>query len=134
MHPIEEIDSKQLHHLLRLSALPKPKSAEEETKMLSILHSQLYFVRDIQNVDTEGVEALQRISDETEEGMKENTIGMKDLVEAFGKEEIQGRNRRPRRVRFDVAKTQVEDWDVLGTAKQTVRTARGSYFVVNGIR
>src|SRR4030081_3089495 len=57
--PAEEITPKQLHHLLRLSALPQPKSPEEEAEMLKTLHSQLHFVRDIQSVITDGVEPLQ---------------------------------------------------------------------------
>src|SRR6266516_5495727 len=42
-----EVTPKQLHHLLRLSALPQPSSSEEETKMLQTLSSQLHFVMEI---------------------------------------------------------------------------------------
>jgi len=88
-------------------------------------------VKDIQSVDTEGVEPLQSIRDETEEGKKEATIGMEELREALGKEEIKGRNRRPRRKREEVVDTgKEEDWDVLRTAGRTV----GRYFVVNSGR
>jgi hypothetical protein len=120
-----------LHHLLRLSALPLPKSPEEEAEMLKTLHAQLHFVKDIQKVDTEGVEPLQSIRDETEEGIKDITIGMEKLKEAFEKEEIKGRNRRPRRRRGElVDPNEVEDWDVLGTAGEKVELAGGKYFVV----
>lgn len=99
--------------------------------MLKILHSQLHFVKDIQKVDTEGVEPLQSIRDETEQGIKETTIGMAELKKALEKEEIKGRNMRPRRKREEVVEKQkVEDWDVLGTAGETVELAGGKYFVV----
>ncbi|PMD22699.1 hypothetical protein NA56DRAFT_678803 [Hyaloscypha hepaticicola] len=129
--PSEEITPAKLHHLLRLSALPLPTSPKEEAEMLKTLHSQLHFVKDIQKVDTEGVEPLQSIRDETEEGVKDITIGMEELKEAFEKEEIEGRNRRPRRRRVEVVDTnEVEDWDVLGTAGEKVELAGGQYFVV----
>jgi Asp-tRNA(Asn)/Glu-tRNA(Gln) amidotransferase C subunit len=129
--PSEEITPAKLHHLLRLSALPLPKSPEEEAEMLKTLHSQLHFVKDIQKVDTEGVEPLQSIRDETEEGIKDITIGMKELEEAFEKEEIKGRNKRPRRKRGEAVGTKgVEDWDVLGTAGEKVELAGGKFFVV----
>jgi len=127
----EEITPAKLHHLLRLSALPLPKSPEEEAQMLKILHSQLHFVKDIQKVDTEGIEPLQSIRDETEEGIKAITIGMEELKEAFEKEDIKGRNRRPRRRRDEVSDTkEAEDWDVLGAASEKVELAGGKYFVV----
>ncbi|KAE9375755.1 hypothetical protein N431DRAFT_437257 [Stipitochalara longipes BDJ] len=129
--PSEEITPSKLHHLLRLSALPLPKSPEEEAQMLEILHSQLHFVKDIQKVDTDGVEPLQSIRDETEEGIKEITIGMEDLKDAFEKEHVKSRNRRPRRRRGDVVdRKEVEDWDVLGAAGERVELAGGKYFVV----
>ena len=103
--------------------------------MLKTLHSQLHFVKDIQKVDTEGVEPLQSIRDETEEGIKEITIGMEELKEAFEKEEIKGRNRRPRRRRGEVVDTTgTEDWDILGTAGEKVDLAGGRYFVVRSGR
>jgi hypothetical protein len=129
--PSEEITPKQLHHLLRLSALPQPDSLVSEAEMLKTLHSQLHFVRDIQSVNTEGVEPLQSIRDETEEGITEATIGLEDLKEALGKEEFKGRNRRPRRRRGEAVDTNgAEDWDVLATAEVKIETAAGKYFVV----
>jgi hypothetical protein len=99
--------------------------------MLHNLHSQLHFVRDIQTVDTEGVEPLQSIRDETIQGVKEATIGLEQLRELFGKEKIKGRGRRPRRVRENIEVQQgVEDWNVLGTAQDKVVTPGGAYFVV----
>ncbi|TAQ89165.1 hypothetical protein B7494_g2546 [Chlorociboria aeruginascens] len=129
--PTQEITPKKLHHLLRLSALPQPKSPEEEAEMLETLHSQLHFVRDIQGVDTDGVEPLRSIRDETEEGIKDATIGMDDLKEAFAKEEVKGRNRRPRRKRGGEVNTDtVYNWDVFGAAGKIVEMAGGKYFVV----
>ncbi|KUJ13275.1 uncharacterized protein LY89DRAFT_651393 [Mollisia scopiformis] len=129
--PEDEITPEKLHHLLRLSALPLPKSSAEEAKMLKILHSQLHFVRDIQKVNTDGVEPLRSIRDETEEGIKEITIGMEQLKEAFAKEDIVGKNRRPRRRRDIKVDTKgVEDWNVMGSAAETVEMNGSRYFVV----
>jgi Asp-tRNA(Asn)/Glu-tRNA(Gln) amidotransferase C subunit len=129
--PKQEVTPKQLHHLLRLSALPQPKSPEEEAEMLKTLHSQLHFVRDVQSVDTEGVEPLQSIRDETEEGIKEATIRLDDLKDAFAQEEIVGRNRRPRRKRGEPVDAKgAEDWDALSTASEKFETPAGNYFIV----
>ena len=129
--PTEEITPQTLHHLLRLSALPQPKSPEEEAEMLKTLHSQLYFVKDIQSVDTEGVEPLQSIRDETKDGIREATIGLDDLRETLNAEEFVGRNRRPRRRRgAAVTQKEVEGWDVFGTATETVEFGGGRFFVV----
>ena len=88
-------------------------------------------MRDIQSVDTEGVEPLQSIRDETEEGIKEATIGMKDLRRAFKDEVVIGRNKRPRRKRGRPVDTKgVEDWDVLGTAGEKVELGGSRFFVV----
>ena len=82
-------------------------------------------------MDTEGIEPLQSIRDETEEGIRDATIGMEDLRDAFREEEIRGRNRRPRRKRIPVVETrEVEGWDVLGTAGEIVSVGGGRFFVV----
>lgn len=125
-----KIEPKLLHHLLRLSALPMPKSPEEEQKMLKTLEIQRRFVSRMQMVDTEGVEPLQSIRDETTKGRQEATIGLKELRGALEKEDIKGRSRRPRRRREVVNTKGVEDWDVLGTAGEKVKTPGGNYFVV----
>ncbi|TVY46394.1 hypothetical protein LOCC1_G002725 [Lachnellula occidentalis] len=124
------VKPEQLHHLLRLSALPMPKSPEEEEKMLRTLDLQLHFVRKMQIVDTEGVEPLQSIRDETTKGREEATIGLEELRDALGKEDIKGRSRRPRRRREVIDTEGVEDWDVLGTASEKIETPGGKYFVV----
>ncbi|OTA57264.1 hypothetical protein K449DRAFT_140716 [Hypoxylon sp. EC38] len=133
-----KITRKTLHHLLRLSALPPPSSAEEESRMLRTLESQLHFVRAIREVDTTGVEPLRAIRDETAQGLREQTIGLEQLKEALANEDIVGHARRPRRRRGGIGGVsgqkegevrgdpEVEGWDVLGNASETA----GRYFVV----
>ncbi|KFY76922.1 hypothetical protein V499_03548 [Pseudogymnoascus sp. VKM F-103] len=87
----------QLSHLLRLSALPQPKDAAEEESMIAMLESQLHFVREIQKVDTTGVEPLQAIREETKEALAERTIGLETLEDALALEEFKGKMKRPRR-------------------------------------
>ena len=58
--------------------------------MISDLQSQLQFVRAIQEVNTEGVEPLVALRDETEEGEKERTIGLAEMRGELGKEEVVG--------------------------------------------
>lgn len=58
--------------------------------MISDLQSQLRFVRAIQEVDTEGVDALVALRDQTEEGEREGTIGLEEMRGELGKEEVVG--------------------------------------------
>ena len=58
--------------------------------MISDLQSQLEFVRAIQEVDTEGVEPLVALRDETEEGEKERMIGLEEMRGELEKEEVVG--------------------------------------------
>lgn len=94
-----KITPQTLHHLLRLSALPLPKTPDEETQMLATLSSQLHFVRAIQNVNTTGVAPLRVIRDETAQGLREQTIGLAELREALGAEDVVGHAKRPQRRR-----------------------------------
>ncbi|KAE8353493.1 hypothetical protein BDV28DRAFT_164881 [Aspergillus coremiiformis] len=122
----------QLHHLLRLSALPQPSSKEEETKMLETLESQIHFVREIQRADVTGVEPLQSIRDESPEALKENTIGLDQLKEALSKERVVGRNKRIQRVQTERNNCPDGDaWDgnALGYASKT----KGKFFVVETV-
>lgn len=126
-----KISSKQLHHLLRLSALPLPKSPEEEEKMLSTLSAQLHFVGEIQQVDTEGVKPLRAIRDETETAEKEQTITLETLKDALAQEKVIGKHhKRIQRDTTPVDASDVEDWDVLGAAERKA----GKYFVVESER
>lgn len=120
----------QLKHLLRLSALPQPSSPEEEQQMLETLESQIHFVREIQKVDTTGVEPLQSIRDESPEAVKESTIGLEQLKEALSKERVIGRNKKIQRIesaRNDRPDGDAWDGNALGYASKT----KGKFFVVD---
>ncbi|KAL4723317.1 hypothetical protein ACLX1H_009807 [Fusarium chlamydosporum] len=123
--PAERITASQLHHLLRLSALPLPTTPADETAMINTLQSQLQFVRAVQRVDTTGVEPLRAIRDETPEARQEVTIGLADLQEALDKEVRIGHYQRARRVKEKI-ESNAEKWDALSTASKTA----GRYFVV----
>jgi Asp-tRNA(Asn)/Glu-tRNA(Gln) amidotransferase C subunit len=124
------ITSKQLHHLLRLSALPPPKDASSEQKMLDSLHSHLHFVTHIRSVDTTSITPLQSLRDETTTGIKEQEIGLNDLEVALAKEEVKGKYyKRIRRRQEDAEEGEsAQNWDVLGQARKKV----GRFFVVEG--
>lgn len=95
--------------------------------MIDVLQSQLLFVRDIQSVDTQGVEPLRSIRDETEAGLREATVGVDQLRDALSQELSFGRSRRPRRQKApEMASPEVDGWNPLQTASQTI----GPYFVV----
>lgn len=94
--------------------------------MLSTLSSQLHFVKDVQNVDTTGIEPLRSLRDETTQGEKEAELGLEALKDALGKEEIRGKHHK--RIRRKREGVQDDKWDVLGTASKKV----GRYFVVEG--
>ncbi|KAJ5720459.1 uncharacterized protein N7483_008393 [Penicillium malachiteum] len=123
------ITPKQLRHLLRLSALPQPSNAEEEQSMLQTLESQIHFVKEMQQVDTTGVEPLRSIRDETAAAVKETTIGLDQLRDALTKENVSGRQRRIQRTqdkKNDRPDGETWDGNVLGSASKT----KGKYFVV----
>jgi len=123
----QEITLAQLSHLHRLSALPLPPDEATQSSLLRTLHAQLHFVRDIQRVNTSGIEPLSSIRDETTEGIKECTITCETVWQALKTEETVGKCRRPRRRRGEKVDVKgVEDWDVLGCAGETA----GRYFVV----
>ncbi len=118
----------QLHHLLRLSALPLPQSESEEARMIKDLQSQLHFVRAIQKVNTDGVEPLQSIRDETKGAERENMITVESLKDEFGKEVVVGKRGRITKPEIVAVDTEgVEDWDPLGQAPKKL----GRYFVVD---
>ncbi|CDM35338.1 hypothetical protein DTO013E5_7841 [Penicillium roqueforti] len=127
--PPPSITPKQLHHLLRISALPQPASQEEEQSMLDTLESQIHFVKEIQLVDTTGVAPLARIRDESPAAMEEETIGIERLRDALAKEKVSGRRGKIQRVPGE--KNNHPDgtaWDgnALGSATKT----KGKFFVV----
>lgn len=127
------VSPKELHHLLRLSALPLPKDIVEQEKMLKDLQSQLHFVRAIQKIHIpEHVKPLQSIRDETVEGMKEREFTVESLADEFEKEEVVGkrgriRSKKPKDVDKTPKQNEVEQWDPLALAPRTV----GRYIAVN---
>ncbi|PHH82911.1 hypothetical protein CDD82_4345 [Ophiocordyceps australis] len=129
--PSNAITPAQLHHLLRLAALPLPKSPDDQGKMLDTLRHQLLFVHAVQRVDAAGVEPLAAIRDETAQGLGEATIGLDHVQPALDAEIPRGHYRRPRRPRHDSntgpkAQVDEEKWDPLALASKRV----GKYFVV----
>lgn len=130
-HHAPKISSQQLHHLLRLSALPLPKSPEAEQKMLDTLSAQLHFVGEIQQVDTTGVTPLRAIRDETPEAEEEQTITLDTLKAAIGQEQVIGKHyKRIQRRTHPVNAKNAEDWNVLGSAERRA----GQYFMVESER
>lgn len=126
-----QITSQHLHHLLRLSALPPPESAEQEQKMLDTLAAQLHFVGKIQEVDTTGIEPLRAIRDETAAAEAEHTITLETLKDALASEKVIGTHyKRIQRDTTPVDTKDAEDWDVLGSAERKA----GKYFVVESER
>lgn len=93
----KQVTKEQLHHLLKLSALPLPRSVEEEQRMLNTLESQIHFVKEVQKIDTSGVEPLVAIRDETAEAIGEQTITLETLQPYLDKEKKIGGNGTIRR-------------------------------------
>ncbi|KAF3931238.1 hypothetical protein ABW19_dt0206026 [Dactylella cylindrospora] len=114
LDPKDRVTPERLHHLLRLSALPMPKSKEEEEEMLNDLHDQLHFVNAIREVDTTGVEPLVAIRDEVGE-REQGGITLEDVQRA--EKELE-----------DIGPMGEVEWDPLREAKEKV----GRYFVVEG--
>jgi hypothetical protein len=98
--------------------------------MLDSLHSHLHFVTHIRSVDTTSIPPLQSLRDETTAGNEDQEIGLEDLEDALGKEEVKGRYYKRIRRRQEDAKEgeSAQNWDVLGQARKKV----GRFFVVEG--
>lgn len=97
--------------------------------MIETLESQIHFVKEIQLVDTTGVEPLPRIRDETSDGVREHTIGIDQLKEHLAKEFTSGRRGKIERILgLKNERPDGEIWDgkALGSATKT----KGDYFVV----
>ncbi|KAL8768167.1 MAG: hypothetical protein Q9209_005558 [Squamulea sp. 1 TL-2023] len=124
-----EISEKELHHLLRLSALPSPKNLAEQQRMQRDLQSQLKFVKAIQEIDIpDSVKPLQSIRDETQDGMKEQEITVESLEDQFAKEEVVGiRGRIIRRQDSKIGAGEEKKWDPLALAPRTI----GRYIAIN---
>jgi Asp-tRNA(Asn)/Glu-tRNA(Gln) amidotransferase C subunit len=120
---------KQLQHLLRLSALPPPKTMEDEAEMLSTLASQLHFVQEIQKVDTTGVEPLRALRDETQAAEANNEITLETLQDALAQEDVVGKHykRIQRRQEPPSPPDNPDGWKPLDHAQRKV----GKYFAVD---
>lgn len=97
--------------------------------MIKDLEAQLWYVQAIQMLDTEGIEPLPCIRDETKQGERESMITIESLREEFGKEVVLGKRGRIIR-RTDLPPVEEEDmgdWDPLAQAPKKV----GRYFVVD---
>jgi Asp-tRNA(Asn)/Glu-tRNA(Gln) amidotransferase C subunit len=92
----------QVRRLLRLSALPPPSSAEDEDALLNTLQEQLRFVRNVQKVDTTGVEPLRAIRDETAAAKAEATVNVEQLRSVLSNEVLIGHKKRPRRRKMSI--------------------------------
>ena len=130
--PEDTVTKEKLHHLLRLSALPPPKKEVAEEKLLKTLQAQIHFVKEIQKVDTTGIEPLRAIRDETAEAIEAETITLADLQPYLDKEERFGRNGRLRR-RKDADEEHGEEnahtWNPFGMSANRSKK-HGNYFVV----
>lgn len=128
-----EITREKLQHLLRLSALPQPRNRVEEDQMLNTLKSQVHFVKEIQRVDTKGVEPLQAIRDENEEAINEKTIKLDDLAPYLDQEEKVGRNgtlRRRRKISTQADDNESGLWNALSLGAASGSRTLGRYFFV----
>ena len=98
--------------------------------MVETLQSQLQFVRDVQSVDTSGVEPLRSVRDETEDGINEQKVGLAELQTSLLKEKVIGHTRRPRRAEQMATTPDVGFWEPLTSASRRA----GSFFVVHSRR
>ncbi|KKA28757.1 hypothetical protein TD95_004793 [Thielaviopsis punctulata] len=118
----------QLHHLLRLSALPLPATRAEEAAMLDVLHAQLGFVRDVQAAESaKRVEPLRAIRDETPSARREAEIGVSQVQHLLAQESERGYlKRRVRQRDTSPPLSDAENWDKLAMASKKT----DKYFVV----
>lgn len=123
------VSQAQLHHLLKLSALPLPKSADEEARMLKTLEAQIHFVKEIQGIDTTHVKPLVAIRDETAANVKEEMITLEKLQPCLDQEEKVGINGTIRR-RKPTEMLKDSEWDPfeLGEGKESRK--KGRFFFV----
>lgn len=64
----DAISATQLDHLLKLAALPNFKNEDARSEMMKDLADQLHFVKNVQEVDTTGVEPLRNITQDQNQG------------------------------------------------------------------
>lgn len=124
-----QVGKEKLHHLLKLSALPLPKSEAEEGRMLKTLESQIHFVQEIQKIDTNGVEPLVAIRDETTEAIKEQTISLETLQPYLDKELKVGPNGTIRRQK-PTEMIRDSGWSPFDMGKGKDTRKKGKFFFV----
>ena len=97
--------------------------------MMDDLAAQLHFVKEMQKVDTTGVEPLRAIRDETLAAEQEQEITLDTLKEVLAQEEVVGRfyKRIRRTAETTKPERQPKDWDPLSHAQRT----SGKFFVVD---
>lgn len=124
-----QVSKEQLQHLLKLSALPLPKSEAEEQRMLNTLESQIHFVKEVQKIDTTGVEPLVAIRDETTEAIREQTISLETLKPYLDKEKKVGGNGTIRRQKpADMIRD--SGWNPFGMGDGKDTRKKGKFFYV----
>jgi Asp-tRNA(Asn)/Glu-tRNA(Gln) amidotransferase C subunit len=102
------------------------QTAEEERAMIDTLQQQLRFVRNIQKIDTAGVEPLCAIRDETTAANAALTVGCQQLHDVLTLEARVGHGKRPRR-RRDVTDSLAEPANDM---VKSLDRAPGRYFIV----
>jgi hypothetical protein len=113
------ITPETLHHLLRLSGLPPPESANEESDLLSALHDQLHFVRHVQSVPTTDVKPLIRVGNEAvSDGGNVGPLSYEECVEEGKVEDIPG--------------LEWKEWDVCALIGGSREDREYGWFVVQG--
>ncbi|KAJ9659805.1 hypothetical protein H2198_002874 [Neophaeococcomyces mojaviensis] len=124
-----EISRKQLHHLLKLSALPVPTTQEAEDRMLKTLQSQIHFVKEVQKVDTTGLQPLVAIRDETHDAIREQMFTLEKLQPWLDIEKTVGTNGTIRRQK---SKEMIKGsgWDPFDMGKGKETRKMGKYFFV----
>lgn len=97
--------------------------------MMDTLAAQLHFVKEMQKVDTTGIEPLRAIRDETRTSQKEQEITMDTLKDALAQEEVVGKFYKRIRRKAATTKPELEPdgWNPLGQASRT----SGKFFVVD---
>lgn len=123
-----EVSDAELQNLIRLSALPRPDSAQAQCIRTTLL-TQLRFVQAIQRVDTSGVAPLVCLRNETDAGRRDSTIRLVDLKAALSHESYSGKCTRPRR-RQNQEPPKMVDWDVLGASSNVTEMNGEKYFTV----
>jgi len=129
--PENQISPEKLRHLLRLSGLPPPRDLQHEKNMSAALSAQMFFVRSVQAVNTEGLKPLNRIGFEgrsQETATNGEAVGSDGLV--LGKEEYKGTYlKKIKRVKTE-PKDGEKRLDVFGS--NTTRKI-GRYFLVRRV-